>query len=322
MKELIKSYLKYLIILISLFSFLFISIIFFQIIPLLKITSIKFQLNNLINIFSIPAFYHSFFNALILSIFFYGIIVFNYQKKLKVLASLLPIITVISLALFVFTKYNPDQKQLSYNRIEDARVYFPEKVFFKYNGHTYYFDQIEKNSINKAVVIDKSIISFHNECPVIFSENKLKIRFQNQSGNIKSREFECGKLKENSLFTGTYINNDLVQLFDNFSYKILYDKNIYYNTFLIFCICFFIISFTSLIKINNYPLLSIIYNILIMLLFYYLFVTSFDKYNNLFLTKFSENSYKNIYLSIIILIIGFIMQILNRLFKKTHEWEI
>ncbi len=322
MKELIKSYIKYLIILFFLFIFFFISILFFQIIPLIKISSPGFQLNNLINIFYIPTFYHSFFNSLIISIFLYGVAIFNYQKKLRILAFLLPIITVFSLALFVFINYNPKPEQLSYNRIDDARIYFTEKVFFKYNEYTFYFDQIEKDRISKAIMINKSNISFHNNCPLVFSEDKIIIRFLFQNGKIEIREFERDKLRENNLYTGANINNDFTQLFNTFTYKLLYSKNFYYNAFLIFCIVFFIITFTSFIKINNYPLLSIIFNILILLLFYYLFVTFFDKFNKILLEKFPNSSYKDIYLSIIILIIGFILRIINRLFKKSHEWEI
>lgn len=321
MKNLIKICFKYFLILISLFTFLFLSSLIFHIVPLLKTTSNKYQLNNLISIFALPSFYHSFFNTLIISIFLYGVTIFNYQKKLRIIFFYLPLITATTLTFIILSVYNPNHNDLTYNRINDARIYFLEKIFHKENESVFYFDQIEKDKINKVIMINKNNISFHNNCNVIFLIDKIQLQLRFPNGKLEIKEFNRNNLINYNIFKGSKINNNFLYLFNNFSNKLLYSQNINYIMLLLFCIAFFILSFTSTIKISNYPLLSLMFNIFFMIIFYYLFISFFDKYNKIFTEKFSTTSYKNIIISLIILIIGIVFQILNIFFKKTHEWE-
>ncbi len=322
MKKIIIICFKYLLILISLFTFLFLSNLIFHIVPLLKTTSNKYHLNNLINIFAVPSFYHSFFNTLIISTFLYGVTIFNYQKKLRFIFFYLPIITVTFLTFIILSNYNPKQNDLTYNRINDARIYFLENIFHKENETVFYFDQIEKNKINKVIMINKNNISFHNNCNVIFLTDKIQLQLIHPNGKLEIKEFNRNNLINYNIIKNTSINNNFLYLFNNFSGKLLYSQNINYITLLLFCIAFLVISFTSTVKISNYPLLSLMFNIFSMIIFYYIFVSFFDKFNKIFSQKFSASAYKNIIISLIIFSIGIFFQIINMLFKKTHEWEI
>ena len=322
MKNLINIFFKYLLILIILFTFFFISNLIFHVVPLLKIVSGRQQLNNIIIEFAVPSFYHSFFNSLIISIFLYGVMVFNYQKTLRILAFFIPIIIVTFLTFFILSKYKPTYNDLNFNRINDARIYFTEKNFIKENNYIFYFNKIEKNKINKTIMINGNNISFYDNCNIIFYDDKIHLNLQSPSQQTKIIEFSRDKFKSYNLSKRSIENDNYINLFNNLSYKLLYSQNISYNTFLIFSIAFLILSFSSVIKISNYPLLSLFFNILIMIFFYNIFIRYFDKFNKLINDTFSSTSQENILICFILLIAGIFFQIINFLFKKSHEWEI
>lgn len=322
MKNIISICFKYLLILIILFTIFFLSNLIFHIVPLLKIVVNKQQLNNLIKEFAIPSFFHSFFNSLIISIFLYGVMIFNYQKRLRFLAFFIPVIFVTLLTFFILSKFKPTYSDLTYNRINDARIYFTEKNFIKENGYIFYFNRIEKNKINKTIMINGDNISFYDNCNITFMENKIQLKLETPGLPLKTIEFNRDKFRNYNLSRRSISSDNYKNLFNSLSYKLLYSKNINYNTFLMFSIVFLILSFSSAIKIRNYPLLSLMFNIFIMVILYNLFITYFDKFNKMISDKFANITNGSIMICIIFLITGIFFQIFYIIFKKSHELDI
>ncbi len=135
MKIIIRSLLKFLMILAIVFFFFFSIIFVFYLFPFLKIKTDTVLLSRLLNVIFIPAYFNSLLNSLIISAFLYGIFVINYQKKCRLRSVFIATCFstfLVFISLFIF---NPDYNKLENVGIDDARLFFNEKVFFEYN-HT------------------------------------------------------------------------------------------------------------------------------------------------------------------------------------------
>jgi len=133
MRNIISSLLKFIMVFFVVFLLFFPIIFILYIFPFLKIKTDFILFSNLLKVVFIPAYFNSLFNSLIVSTFLYGIFVLNYLGKYRfrsvVLATLLSIFFVfVSLLIF-----NPDYESMEQVSIDDARLFFNEKVFFEYN---------------------------------------------------------------------------------------------------------------------------------------------------------------------------------------------
>ncbi len=98
MKDILKAFLKYIIIVVFIFIFIFIGVFLFNLMPLIRLNMNDRQIMNLAVIIAVPAFYHSAFNALIVSMFFYGVFILNYMGKYRFPAFMIPLIVSVLFA--------------------------------------------------------------------------------------------------------------------------------------------------------------------------------------------------------------------------------
>ena len=133
MKNIISSLLKFIMIFLIVFLLFFLMVFVFYLFPFLKVKTDKILLYNLLNIIFVPAYFNALFNSLILSTFLYGIFVLNYYVKYRFRASF---VSTCFSTLFIFVSlsiFNPDYDSMEHILIDDARLFFDEKVFFEYN---------------------------------------------------------------------------------------------------------------------------------------------------------------------------------------------
>jgi hypothetical protein len=320
MKEMLKNFFKYLFILALLFVLIFVSSLIFHMAPLIKTsehTANKFI--NLIGPLTVPCFYFSLYNSLVISIFLFGILIFNYQKKYKVIAFLLPIIisSLIIFSILLFLK--PSYKQLNVNDIDDARIYFTSKVFFENNKNKYYFNEVNSKSVNNAIIIDDKNINFYPNLNITFLEDEIILIIPNKESSEKisfpRQQLFNYKIQHSRLTTNFF------KSFDNIAPRMLEQKTILLNLFLWFSFAFLIMSFTNFFKIISYPFLSLIINLFSLLLFYLFFNLFFDMYHKIFMDLIKSNAVRDLFLSIVIFISGLIFQGMHLIFSKSTAKE-
>ncbi len=319
MKSLFKAFLKYLLILLPLFVFFFLSIIIFYLLPIFKISIKENQLKYFIQSLSVPSFYHALYNSLIISVFLFGIIIFNYQKKYRFLAFFIPIIISSIIVFFVLYIFKPSYEQLNFNRIENAKVYFTPKAFFEHNGKKFYFESIEKNKIKNAIMINNNSVTFHHDCDVIFLEDRIFVNLSLANGKIKKIEFLSKQLNDYNIYD-SIVSDTFFRSINNLTYKFIHSKYILANILLWIAIAFLIISFTTLIRIIHYPFLSIVYNFLFFILFYLFFNQLFDTYYKFFSDILTITLIRDLFLSIVLIILSIILQAIRIVFIKNQIW--
>lgn len=320
MKDIIKVYSKYLVLVISVFLVFFFATIIYNSIPFFKVTLDTKEAQSLIKLIIPPAFYHSLFNGLIISLFLYGVTALNFHHKNKFINFLLPILTSSLIVFFVFFYLNPSNKSMDFIRLNDARLYSPQKTFIEHNGSKYYFDTVNKNEINNIILIEDKNVSFFKKGSTQFTDDKIIIEIKEKKSTIKIIELPKSQLDSFDL-QGNIFNKSFFTLLNNASYKFLFSKDIYAKMLFWFSMAIFILTITSIFKVKNNPILSLIFNLLFIILFYYGFNFIFDFYNKISKEVFSSQIIKDTFLGMLIIIISFFLHLFNFIFFKTHESE-
>lgn len=320
MKELLRSFLKFSLIFIILFSSFFAFVLIFKLFPILKITLNSDQLGPVIYSLSIPVFYHSLFNSLIISVFVFGVFVLNTTFKKRFFTFFIPVIISTLIILLILLMFNPTKNHLSFNRLEDARVFFNEKSFFENKGKKFYFESIDKYMVNNLIMVSDGKTTFHNSCKILFLEDIIIVNVPHSNGKIEKIEFDRD-LVSNYISKGSMFSWSFSKSINNIAYKFIQSKSLGANVLFWFSIAFLILSFSSLISIKNYNFLSFIYNMLFIMAFYLFFIAIFDGYHKLFSDIFKSAFLRDIFISIVIIVIGIVFQTIKILFFRSSFME-
>ncbi len=327
MKNFLKILLKYLFILIFLLLLIFLSVFFYNFLPLLKIYSNWNELKNIIKALIIPVFFHSFYNSLILSIILYNVVLLNHENKNRILKFFIPILITCILVFTVQYYLKPSTDKLTIIKKNDARLLFTPDVFIEHNNKKYLFKSIKKNKIETVIQIKSNNslnktdanFSIYHDVNVIFSGNKTYLELIN-NGKSKKEEFTHQELKSYDILNST-ISENAVKYLSFMTSRFLFSKNIYINTLLWFCTSFLLLSMTQLIRLINYPFLSLIYNFLLVIVIYILFYYLFDIYFKIIQDIIPPLMNRELFLCLIILSVGTIVQIIRIIFFRPHELE-
>jgi hypothetical protein len=117
------------------------------------------------------------------------------------------------------------------------------------------------------------------------------------------------------------IKNSFFSIFYNITNNFFYSANIFSNVYLWFSIAFFLLALTVATRIKKYPLLSIFYNLIYILIFYYIFNSLFPLYQQYSKDFFSLQITRDIFFSSVVLFIGLIIYLIQIVFLKAHKWE-
>ncbi|OHD12244.1 MAG: hypothetical protein A2086_03500 [Spirochaetes bacterium GWD1_27_9] len=384
-KEILVSLFKYLLILLLLFVFFFFIIFIFNVFQFIKIDDTKDIFNDIFTFIFIPTFLHSTYNSFILSIFIYGILVLNYQKKFEVFSFFIPIIITTFFIFIILFLFKPNQNNAFFNNIDDARIFFTERSFFDYqdnipkefeksffenniekkiedqkmknilkNFYTFdyktdkyillenifdkdkknllnifynigflkkrkfYFDVIEKDNLKNVILIEDKQVKTYSNFKIKYIVDKIIIELPDTKEKI---EFPKEILREFSIYDNK-ITKTLFDSFINMTFKFLKYNKFWENLLLWFAVSFFIISFSTLILIKNYPFVSMSIKFLFLLVFYVSFGYIFDIYNaNFYLLGKQLLFLRSIALSSIIIIIALILFAVKVVFLKANNWE-
>lgn len=267
MKNILFSFLKFILIQIIMFTTIFSVLVMFNVFPMMKINSGQLDVQLFMRTLFFPCFFHSFFNSLIISIFLYGILILNFEKKYRIFIFLIPLAVSGILCFLVVYFLNPGPEKINFQVYNDARVFFTEKSFLTI-----------KDSL--PLIITKDDFRKIKKTNVSDNKNDLQIIENNYLFNSKKDDYELQKTNDK---TNT---ESIINIF--YKYDILKEKKLYFekieeNTFKN---CIFVDGDT----IRTYKTINISYledKILV----------SFDKYNFEF-AKGQLNEY-NIYDSII-----------------------
>jgi hypothetical protein len=228
MKEILKIFFKYLIILILLFILIFLSVMIFHLSPLIRISVISN--NNFINLIKqllVPCFYFSLYNSLIISIFLFGVLILNYQKQHRFFTFLIPLVISCLIIFSILFFLKPNYRQLNFNNINDARVFLTSKTFFENIKNKYYFNIVNKDSVDNAIIIDDKNIKLYKNLNITFLDDMMLLNIPNNesTGKIpfpKQQLFHY--YVQQSVFTEIFFKN-----FDSIPHRLLEQKNILLN---------------------------------------------------------------------------------------------
>ena len=316
MIEILKTFIKYILILIFSFILLFFSILLFRVFPFIKLYSGNSgNFYNLISTFFVHCFYYSFYNSLIISIFIFGVLILNYLKKFKYITFFIPLIITSVLVFTVIFIFKPNPKVLSFNRINDARIYFTQKNFISYNGSKYYFEGIEKDKIKNVIIIRNKNSYFYNDVKVRFLEDSLILQIGKEEISFIRSEFVNYRMQKIKFIDDFFIK------FYNLPSRLMEQKNLTINILLWFSLAFFLLAFTILIKIIQYPLLSLIINFIFFFCFYFFFNFAFDVYQKIFMDLNVKIYLRDSILAVIFIILGVMFLSVNFIFinSKTDK---
>jgi|GEM_PF-3850157 len=338
MKDIFKLLIKYIFIILILFSTIFIFVIFYNIIPYLRI-SLKGNISIYIKNIIYPSFLYAIFNSFIISLFAYGVIILNYQNKRKFIAFFIPVI-ISSLLIFILLFFlKPKLTDINFHNIDNAKVFFKPNIFITNNKRKLYFDNIEDKKIKNVLIINDidvmneekeeffiknnkeyNNISFYNNCNVVFIEDKILLEVIHKNGKKESITFMKESLDN---FISHYPKSG--KYFFKYVYNIirifLYFDNIYIDLFLWISVSFSLLSLTQLTKIKSNRFLSFIYNLLFLILFYIGFSFIVDLYLKISMDLLSKIIFREAILILVIIITGFIFQGMRLLFVKHEYWE-
>ena len=225
MKDIIKVYSKYLLLFLSAFLVFFLSIIIYNSIPFFKISLNAKEAQSLIKLIIPATFYHSLFNGLIVSLFLYGVTALNFHHKNKFINFLLPIITSSIIVFCVFYFLKPAKEKLDFIKLDDARLYCPQKTFIENNGSKYYFDSVNKNEIDKIILIENNNVAFFKKSNIKFTDDKIFVEI-NEKNKVKSVEFSKSQFDSFDL-QGNIFNKSFFTLLNKASYKFIFSKYIF-----------------------------------------------------------------------------------------------
>jgi hypothetical protein len=195
-------------------------------------------------------------------------------------------------------------------------------IFYKtgyYEEIKLYFDRVLKNYVSNAIIITGGKINFYDRLNIDFIEDRI---FISAPGGTTRYEF-----MKNGL--GEYLNYDSLTsrlFFSNvtdISYKFLYYKNIFKKVLLWLAISFLILSFCIIIFISRYPLISMIFKFIFLVLFYTYFGFLFDVFikNSDSILPANLVSMKDWIFISLIFISGLILLLLRLVFFRKNSWE-
>ena len=319
LKELSKILLKYFIVFLAILAVFLVTMMLFHLLPLFKLKLSDNQTSVLFKIFLIPSFYHSFFNALIISICLFGVTTLSSQKKYRVIAFFIPLVLSTILVYTLLNYFSLRQKDLTVSQIDDPRLFFSDRTFFEYKNGKYYFNDIERNRINNIVVVADGNVYFYDYANVFFDKNIVRLELVSQ--NIVSRvDFSRDSFNQYNINNGL-INKTFFSLVYNIASNFISAGNSGSKIYLWFCIAFFLLALTITAKIKNYPLLSIIYNLFFLILFYYIFNNvqyTFYKFSQEIIKRQSDREF---FFSSALLFFGILIYLVHLLLLKSHNWE-
>jgi len=314
-KDLFKIFIKYIMIFVITSLVLFSAMLFYNLLPLFKLKLSDTEIKTYLKVFFAPSFYHSIINSLVISITLFGVSILNYQKKNRVIAFFIPLILSTLIIYFFYNIFNPKKSDLTLSHVDDARLIFSEKTFFEYNGQKLFFDSIGKNKINNIIFINNGKVAVDKEGFLKFEKDR--IRFESLNHKI---DFMKDSLHEYNAHK-RLINYDFFSLFFSMSRIFLYSSSLYSNLFLWFSIAFFILAFTIIAKVKNYPMLSIIYNLILLIVFYYFFNNLFELYHKYASDFFAKQITRELFFSSLFLLAGILIYLIQLAFLKSHHWE-
>jgi hypothetical protein len=256
---------------------------------------------------------------LIISICLFGVTTLNAQKKYRIIAFFIPLILSTILVSAFLSYFSPRQKDLVVSQIDDPRLFFSNKTFFDYKNEKYYFNDVQGNRINNIVVVANGNVYFYDYANVAFDKDNVRLELISQAGSARvniSRDFFNDYSIRNSL-----INKTFFSLVYNIASNFLSAGDPNSKIYLWFSVSFFLLALTITAKIKNYPLLSIIYNLFFLILFYYIFNIMLDTFNKFSQEIIKRPSEREFFFSSALLFLGILIYLIHLLLLKSHNWE-
>jgi hypothetical protein len=185
-----------------------------------------------------------------------------------------------------------------------------------------YFDKVEKKSVTNAIIIKGGKIDFYKILYVDFIEDRVFISSSAETGKNVRYEFYKNDLAQ-YLNINSIVNTMFFSNVTAISYKFLDYKNIFKKTLLWFAISFLFLAFSIIIFIGKYPLISMIFKFIFLILFYAYFTYLFDvfgKSTDKLLSADLAMMKDWIFISAIF-VLGLILLLLRLLFFKKNSWH-
>jgi len=237
--NIVKASLKYFFIFLLLFVVVFFTIFMFNFFPFVKIGLKNLLIKDILNLLLFPTFCIGFYTALVFSFFIYSILVINYQKKLRIIYYIIPLIIGGGFVFLLTFFLKPKTEDVSFKNIDDARVYFTEKTFFDYKDkipekiEKVTFENIivskienpdEKNFVSKKFTYNmKDDFYYLNKNISNNDKNRLLTNFYKINYLNKVR-FYFTKINKESIEDVILIQDQNVYSFDKLKVKFIKDK--------------------------------------------------------------------------------------------------
>jgi hypothetical protein len=239
MKEILYSLLKYILILILSFVFLFGIFFVINVLPFFKIKDGVLGIDYILKLILLPTFFNSIYNSMILSIFVFVIFVINYQARFKFLSSLIPLIITSGIVFCIIFFYKPGYSDLFYENINDARLYLSEKSFFDYKEEIpVTFDKLEfetkillkiKDKSDEKVLADNYYYDYKKSKYFLkkdfaeLSYKKIQDIFYN-SGYFEKQKLYFEKVGKNNVENIIYFKNDKTYFYKQMNVSFIEDR--------------------------------------------------------------------------------------------------
>jgi hypothetical protein len=236
MKEQLKHFLKY-VLMVALFFFIIMAgLVFYYLYPVRSTGMEGEQLGVYMQSLVKTSFLHSLTNSLFLSTFIYGLYIFAFQRKKRIITLVMPLIYSFLLFTIVCIVIQPDSTDLHFHREPDARIFFPDKSFFDHAGNKYYFDGIGQSTIEKVIEIDEGEINFYKDASVLFLEDTILVTW-GVNGRRMEVSFPRYELQQFNSFLASSHSRWFTQV-GSFSYKFVLSRNILINGLLLVSVLF------------------------------------------------------------------------------------